>query len=58
LGGVKIPSSAPDTKMTREVAVKKIKEFELNRQIRNLEAEFASPDQIQKLKDQILDLWN
>lgn len=51
-------ADAPDTKMTRDAAVKMIKGIELERQIENLKAERAPAEEVQKLKDQILDLWN
>jgi DNA primase len=52
-------AAAPsDTKMTRATAEKIVKGLELDRRVQNLIAAAAPADEIQKLKDQILDLWN
>ena len=47
-----------DSKMTYIAAEKHIKGIELERQLKNLIAERAPASEIQKIKDQILDLWN
>jgi DNA primase len=56
--GVADSSDPADTKMTREQAEKIIREIALNRQLQNLIAEHAPAEQIQRVKDRILDLWN
>jgi len=56
--GVADTSEPVDTKMTRESATKIVKEIALNKQLQSLIAENTPPEEIQKLKDAILDLWN
>jgi DNA primase len=46
-----------DTGMTREYAEKIIKSMGLEYQLKSLIVSHARPDEIQKIKDQILDLW-
>jgi hypothetical protein len=47
-----------DTGMTRETAVKVIKGAALEMRMKNMIAERAPAEQIQRIKDEILDLWN
>jgi DNA primase len=56
--GVADTSGTADTRMTRETAVKIIREIELNKQLQNMISEHVPAEQIQKIKDEILDLWN
>ena len=51
-------TDAPDTKMTRDAAVKIVKDIALNKQLQSMIAENAAADEIQRIKDAILDLWN
>jgi DNA primase len=57
LGKVSI-SDPCDTGMTIETARKIIIDIKLNKQLKNLIAEHAPAEDIQKLKDKILELWN
>ncbi|MDR2268954.1 MAG: DNA primase [Rickettsiales bacterium] len=56
--GVADSSEPCDSRMTRETAQKIIREIELNKRLENLAAEHAPAERIQKIKDEILDLWN
>ncbi|MDR1071127.1 MAG: toprim domain-containing protein, partial [Rickettsiales bacterium] len=56
--GVADASEPCESRMTREQAVKIIRELELGRRIKNLVAEHAPAEEIQRVKDEILDLWN
>lgn len=57
LGSLEI-SDPVDSRMTRNTAEKIIRDIDLNRQLQNLISEHAPADSIQRVKDQILDLWN
>jgi len=53
-----VTAEAPDTRMTRDAAEKHIREFQITAEINKLVAVGAPYAEIQKLRDQILDVWN
>lgn len=56
LGIADSPESS-DSGMTREQAEKIVRGLELERQLRNLIAEYAPAEEIQRIKDEILEIW-